>query len=367
MFDIKEYKGKFVSRNLILNIPENNTDNEQKLVKLIASKEAILLVGAGSSITMGYPSWAELMKRLEEEIQDDEDIIDFETERKNESYLQYASRLKEKLGSRYATVMVELFTEKKQPNCEDCHVQLLQMPFRGIVTTNYDMVLEHAYQQAANEMIIPLNIDEETSPAEINTFFQSLNHGYRGTKKIAHIHGLYTHVKSLVLCEEDYEIKYGKINDEKWTLHKRILWALMATRRIVYIGFSMTDPFIVLLHKIVSEDFGLFNAENHFIISRYSTDKEEEANEQLRFAKSIKTKYGIQTVLFPDTEKHDGLQTYITRLNQLVLAEKQIGAESIPKTVTQTPINSEVINPEYIESLKEKSLQRNKKTRDDDN
>ena len=39
---------------------------------------------------------------------------------------------------------------------------------------------------------------------------------------------------------------------EVWTLHRKLLWAVLATRRVVFIGFSMEDPYFDNMLETVS-------------------------------------------------------------------------------------------------------------------
>ena len=52
----------------IFNSEELQKNNEQKheLIKLVASREAVLIVGAGSSVRAGYVNWCGLLKELED-------------------------------------------------------------------------------------------------------------------------------------------------------------------------------------------------------------------------------------------------------------------------------------------------------------
>lgn len=304
-----------------MEILKDNSLHEKELFELIASGEAILLAGAGLSKIVGYPIWSELIKKLEnavrEDIEDNGGDFDFRMDISDEDDLLYSQRLKDKLGlPRYSALMHKEFDDRR---CDESHVRLMELPFRGVLTTNYDQTLETALFKINNHPNNYIVIDKNTTNREINKFFQALNFGFDGDKRIAHLHGIYNQASSLVLSLNDYIEKYSLDNPKRsiWTLHKRILWSLMATRRIVYIGFSMKDPFFQMMHQIVSEDLGNFGSKSHFMISRFSKDddKEEYSTGEKSFANRIKRNYGIQTVFFDDDQGYDGLRRYIIKMS----------------------------------------------------
>ena len=44
----------------------SNEERKQELLQLVSSAQALLLVGAGSSARLGYPTWPALLTDLEE-------------------------------------------------------------------------------------------------------------------------------------------------------------------------------------------------------------------------------------------------------------------------------------------------------------
>jgi hypothetical protein len=352
----------------MIRIPDDNSVSEKKLFELIASGEAILMVGAGSSNIIGYPIWSHLIRRLEGEVKtaarEDNTSFRFRLSVEEEGDLIYTSRLKKALGpKRYEALMHEIFDSK---GCDDCHVKLLELPFRGILTTNYDPTLEAALFKINMNPENNVVVDEgTTSNREINKFLQALNFGYQGTKLIAHLHGYYKQGRSLVLCIEDYVQKYGP-NDPAsnlWTLHKRIIWAMMATRRMVYVGFSMTDPFFQMMHNIVSQDLGHFGSESHFMVTRFSADSEAEAAKQLNFAETVKRKYGIKTIFFEDDAKYEGLKKYLYWMNSQVsgLTSKR---EVMVIAAVPEKNEFEVVDLKLTNRLEQQARNKNKETRE---
>ena len=128
--------------------PEERDENEERkreLIELVASGEAILIVGAGSSARVGYVTWDRLMEELENLANRCGACLD---QTRKDDPLEYAEDIKSHIEKtddigKYYDLLYELF----QPNAQgydEFHRLLVDLPVRGILTTNYDTVLETA-------------------------------------------------------------------------------------------------------------------------------------------------------------------------------------------------------------------------------
>ena len=90
---------------------------------------------------------------------------------------------------------------------------LVSLPFRGILTTNYDTVLEAALgmidPDSASDNSLIIN---EVSGARVHEFLMAMNNDRRITKRIAHLHGKFDPATSIILSIEDYKRAYGLMN-----------------------------------------------------------------------------------------------------------------------------------------------------------
>ena len=84
---------------------EENESRKQELTDLILSGQSLLVVGAGSSAVVGYPTWKKLLKELEKVADgcgndfNKKDLNDNEAD-----YLDYADEIKEKMPDKiYST------------------------------------------------------------------------------------------------------------------------------------------------------------------------------------------------------------------------------------------------------------------------
>ena len=302
-----------------------NAERKQELIKLVVSGEAVLIVGAGSSARVGYVTWDGLLEGLENLATQCGDGLD---QNHKKDLLGYAEDIKshitEKTGNlnRYHNLLYELF-KRKSPPCDDFHTMLVSLPFRGILTTNYDTVLEAALGVIDQEFASDnsLVIDED-SGARVHEFLMSMNNDRRTTRRIAHLHGIFNQAASIILSIEDYRRAYG-INrtDEESHLQNesrlrfRLLWSVLATRRVAFVGFSMDDPYLKKILEVVTEDLWIWNKSTHFAIMDISSKDAEDTKDK---AKMLDMENGVSTVFYEDADgSHQGLEKIIKEIYEV--------------------------------------------------
>ena len=313
-----------------------NTKRKEELTKLVASGEAVLIVGAGSSRRVDYPDWPELLEKLEDLASKWDDDFKRNSERRETAPLAYAeeikSHIRDKTGNldRYYGLLYELF-QPKPPAFDDLHKMLVLLPFRGILTTNYDTVLKEAllekkrYAEAKEEKT-PL-IDEDPlvigqdPPRLIHEFLLARNNDSQIPQRIAHLHGVYRNPDRIILSSNDYIEAYGlrvsqgdhhQGNEDSWTLHRKLLWAVLATRRVVFVGFSMEDPYFNKMLETVSDDLWGWDKSIHFAIMSISPESAEDSKDK---ATILKSEYGVDTVFYEVFDNlHQGLEDIVTEI-----------------------------------------------------
>ena len=301
--------------------PEERDENEERkreLIDLVASGEAVLIVGAGSSARVGYVTWNGLLEKLEDLANRCGAGLD---QTRKDDALAYAKAIKSHIEKtddigKYYDLLDQLFRPNAQ-GYDEFHRMLVDLPFRGILTTNYDIVLEAALSEKKIEAKlerkeispideVPLVIGPD-SPRLIHEFLLSRNNDPHIPQRIAHLHGIYRYRESIILSADDYIKKYGlhveqtsedKGNEDRWTLHRKLLWAVLATRRVVFVGFSMEDPYFNKMLEIVSADLWGWNKSIHFAIMGISAGNKEDIQDSKDKADRLKSKYGIDTVFY---------------------------------------------------------------------
>lgn len=317
--------------------PEERNENEERkreLIDLVVSGEAVLIVGSGSSARLGYVTWNGLIEELENLANGCGEGLD---QRRKNDLLVYAEDIKlhicNKTGSlsRYHGCLYNLF-RRRSPPCDDFHKMLVSLPFRGILTTNYDTVLEAALGEIEHESASDNSlVIDEGSAGRVHEFLMAMNNDKRMTRRIAHLHGTFNPADSIILSIEDYKDAYGldptgeedeKKNESK--LRFRLLWAVLATRRVVFIGFSMDDPYFIKILKTVSEDLWTWNKSTHFAIMSISSTDAEDAEDSKNKSEILNNEYGVSTVFYEDPDgSHRGLDHIIAEITEEYIAKIQ--------------------------------------------
>lgn len=317
-----------------------NTEKRNKLVRLIQSGEAVLMAGAGCSGSL-FPVWLSFMTELKQQALE----IDPTFNANDSDYLDFADKVKECLGDdRYYSAIHETF-KARDPTHKRFHESLCRMPFRAFTTTNYDKVLEYALTTITLTPDNSLYFEGITKNI-IHEFLRSLNHNSGLPKRVMHLHGVHDVKASIVLGSREYLSKYGFALNEQattlydeiqsgaitkedferlllqhgysWPLRRKLLWSLLATRRLFFVGFSMTDPYFTKMLDFVKDDVGTYNGESHFLLLRVTAGNFEDNR---GFAKMLKREYGIETIFFEEKEdEYDGLGNFIFELEAEVMA-----------------------------------------------
>jgi hypothetical protein len=369
----------------LLFAPEELAQNEARkraMLELFMSGEAILVIGAGCSSRLGYPTWTQLLAeltRLARQIAADSGLnftVDSALER--DDPLVYARVIKawiQKSTGRLDRYYGLLWQQFKDKPIDAFHELLVKLPSRGILTTNYDPSLDIALMKVDRPLTDSYLVIEDDCASRVSEFLTSLNKGTSVPRRIAHLHGRFDRPKSIILTDGDYIEKYrSRLSDEQrhsirdllrdglggqqpivvdalidqlesavppWSLHRKLLWSLLATRRVVFVGFSLSDPYLGQMLALVTDDLRRWEEAIHFAIMPLSV--QETASTKLR-AQQLQRNYAVGVVFYEDREgqPHFGLESLIDQIAIAcdVNSDQQVVVPSIPSTVspaTATP------------------------------
>jgi hypothetical protein len=365
-----------------------NEERKEKLIELIKSKEAIVVIGAGASVSAGCPTWNGLIKELEKTAKESGE--GFTLREFNDSaepadslpYLDYADKIKEHIAKsdigRYYKRLQEIFESHRY---NDLHKKIVKLPFCGIVTTNYDKFLEgalaeHYFEQSGddpqkknfsyssdNSLII-----DETSAYLVGNFCMSLNNYSKLQRKIAHLHGRYDQPKSIILSLQDYCTNY-KINldhvpsSEIQTIHAKFLWSLFAFRPAVFIGFSMSDPFINFLLKMVCKDLWRWGNELSYVIMDINN---ENKTKMIRHSEILRKDFGMGVVFYDNSDNsYSGLESLLDEL--LVRTSEKAMQITTPAKSAEIPNEPHPANRTFTEWTKKINSKMIKRVDKDEN
>lgn len=280
------------------------------------------MIGAGSSAIAGYPLWRELINKLREEFAPDL------PEPASDDILTYSNRIKEeivnsgRISEYYKFIDRSFAPHEKRENYTDFHCALIKLGFCGLVTTNYDMVIEFA-AGTVNEgrdyrRCESIDLCNKNRQYRVFDFLRSLSPENPYTS-VLHLHGCHDNSQEIILTQADYLDKYGVKPHEEDPLpglggildsfHRKVIWSLLVMHPLVFVGFSMSDPFFLNLLKIVQHDFSLDADTVHFAIMGCSDDGERGEIER-RFKS-----YGVQPVFYHAPKDRDGAVDHRDLLN----------------------------------------------------
>lgn len=304
---------------------EDETSKDE-LITCLKNKNAILLVGSGSSVNVGYPSWQRLTNEL---------VTKFAPElsrQKEETEADFVDRIVKTIDATNGSVDYHNFLDKRfdlptdRLPYEDFHLLLVRLGFCGLVTTNYEAVIECAVRQAYSTgmrpyQCDPLNLCQER-PYRIFEFLRSLTNPDHH-RWVLHLHGFRDKPERLIVTTTDYQTFYGErppfhtaegklVNKSLETLHRKVLWTLATTHPIVFLGFSMTDPFFTRVLEIINDDFKLGSDGAHFVITGFKSEVDKES-----IAENLRN-YNARPIFYPVIVNREGKESH-QALPQLVV------------------------------------------------
>jgi hypothetical protein len=291
---------------------QNEAQDREAMFQLIESGEAIAFVGAGLSKPL-YPTWSEFLQKLANKaVELTRKPISLGPGLSESDVLDYAEAIKRHFND-HASIdhYFAIFGTEFGPQAGRCTEQqkkLLRLPFKGFVTTNYEESLEQAAHdcgETRRDCSVVIKPDDDHHL--VTRFLLGLDDKTQ-PRRIAHLHGIHSETRQIIFTRSEYEHAYGTSRDGSWTLHRKLLWALLATRRLVFIGTSLDDPYLNELLGMVAADLWKWGQPIHYLVSpldQHSIARQE--SDRARF-----NEYGISVVYF---ENFDG--TY-RGLDQLI-------------------------------------------------
>lgn len=220
-----------------------------ELCEAFENKCASLFVGAGISAMSGLPSWSGLLGELIDQLKGQPGVPDalitdaHELLKDRSKWLTLAQLLRGELGKTFTDFMGRRFTDNKvKPN--EIHDLIVDLPWRAIVTTNYDRLIERTFaKKFGDEGDIP--VLTYSSPGGIASNYR------RCERFILKAHGdAKERPESIVLTESDYrQLVHREIG------YQAVLQALFTTNSFLFIGCSLADPDLKMLLAFLHSAF----------------------------------------------------------------------------------------------------------------
>jgi len=212
-------------------------------VKAMREGNAAIFAGAGLSRASGFVDWRGLLKEIADDLG-----LDIDQETDLIAVAQYHHN-KQMNRAKLDRLIVDAFT--KDTALSDNHRLLANLPIDTVWTTNYDKLIEQAFEEAHRRVDVKRTAD-------------SLQHPLPGRNiTIYKMHGDVDSPQDAVLTKDDYET---------YNLHRELfsikLKGDLVGKTFLFIGFSFTDPNI---EYILSRIRGLLgkNKGEHYCVMRW--------------------------------------------------------------------------------------------------
>jgi hypothetical protein len=301
------------------------------------------MAGAGTSLSR-YGSWNDALRALGElATQHGVDFAADDAQMQSDP-LAYAQEAKTALRAagdegeaRYLEFLGRRFGPRPLDQFGELHELLVSLPFCGIMTTNYDPCFV-----AAIAKLVPGSFDAHRilggPPDGVDDWIRSLNVPGERLRRVLHCHGYYLAPESIVLTTEDYRALYeppsptaipdgesGPTRVEATTA-TQVLRMVLVGWPVLFIGFSLRDPYFLALIDFIKSRLWRFDADESPTIVLLSQDERDAATQ-------LRNDLGVRTILYDRIDQeHEGLRLLVRRIHsncgRQVPTSPATGAES---------------------------------------
>jgi hypothetical protein len=209
-----------------------------ELIDSVRARKCILFVGSGPSTHAGFPSWPQLIDRLVAEAKRSPNarLDGLEEMEARRDYLMLAEFARTTLGAWGYTQLLKKVFGRPLPSTR-VHRLIAGTDYRGIITTNYDRLLETTITKVRNWSPNTFTTDGIAAMGE--ALFNPELFIYK-------LHGDIISPASIVLSERDYDRMILR------NPHVRsFLFGAVLNHTLLFVGYSLSDPdFNLLLREL---------------------------------------------------------------------------------------------------------------------
>ena len=200
-----------------------------QLVEAVRERRCILFAGAGVSMSVGLPSWSELIRHMRKEL----GLDAASTHAGYQALAEYYRLSQGSIGALRSWMDRTWSVSEERVRDSRIHQRIVELDFPIVYTTNSDNNLEVAYRLHGREFIKVVNARDLTRAPD-------------GLPQIIKFHGDFEDDQSLVIAETDYfdRLAFDSPLDIKFR-------ADTLGRTILFVGYSMSDLNIrLMLHRL---------------------------------------------------------------------------------------------------------------------
>jgi tetratricopeptide (TPR) repeat protein len=307
-----------LSRDEIIETIEGIGRNKSNLRRLVEQLETPLgvipFVGAGLSVPSGFPGWTRflLSQAKDAEIEDEiQKLID------DGKYEEAAERLLEELGDRDFSDAIEgKFGDHNLEGKELAGAAsvLPKLAAGPVITTNFDHVLERAFENAGCRFKRPV------WGVESDMFARAYRQNCRLLLKI---HGDYMDRTDRILTKTDYEKHYGSsdASDIDWERPlPRLLDQTLKSRVVLFLGCSLNqDRTVAILGEMARRAPGIF----HYAVVEMPDCDEEYHRKQCHLSD-----HGIRPIWYP-AGRHELVEPLLEYLVEQIPTQYRPGRQLV--------------------------------------
>ena len=234
------------------------TDNvmfNADLVSDLARRRVVVFIGAGVSKSAHpndgsiFEDWEAFLINANKNLSNQDDKNQIEELIKNKEYLFASELLKIQLSDQWDEILQRSFLKKASTS--PLHKAIVLLRPRIILTTNFDKLIESAWDENTQE--------DFRYPKIIRKIDSEIFKLFRDEETyIIKLHGSIDEPKSLIFDKSSYQSSaFGN------QYYKELLSALLLTHTFLFIGFSMADPAVSGILELYAHNFS--NMRPHYI------------------------------------------------------------------------------------------------------
>ena len=209
---------------------ENYSLSVSKIKKSINENSLILFVGAGISANSNLPTWKELIRSLENELNLPEE--------KTKDPLRVAQYYYDTFGkNQYTKKIEEVFFSKGTSKPNELHKLIEKIAPKHIITTNYDSLMESQF---------------ESGLLKYNVVVEDKDIPYTSSERyLIKMHGDFNK-KNIVLKEDDY-LDYAL----NFPMISTLIQSLIMNHTLLFVGYSLGDSTFNSIFRLIQNTFKL--------------------------------------------------------------------------------------------------------------
>lgn len=272
-------------------------DGLQMITNALINEKLILFIGAGISITAGGPDWKGLIEKLldfakgrgyikKEKFNLSKDVV---TTGNTIDYLIALHRLSVSYKDNKTELNQDLSAIFKPLKPQSIHYKIAKLNIKGIVTTNYDTLIEQADSNKYLNSRIVFSQDSQ---------YDKLN----GKNWIFKIHGDIDSNEQIIF-PRDFSQKMNNDDD----FHENYK-SLLNTYTFLFIGFGLADPILMdILEQLKAKQS---NVKEHFVLT--PLDKFYKIKKHFYY-----DTYKLRLIPYEKKEGHRAVEMFIDRLSHI--------------------------------------------------